>query len=277
MLTMRCADVRRDLSAYHDEELSIGEQIAIQDHLDNCPSCAVEADDLIAIRDALAVEGRRCQSMWGPGLARHHSDVLVRAAAEERVAFTTWITELLEDRRRAFATVGAALAAVLLVAAGLCQLSLGTKGHPDSLAALLQQEGRLWPSRDEAPLRLPRANAESIMPTTVINQSDADETLSAFAALVTSEGTLSEVEFLGENSAGHPSAAGRQLESDLLAAATTASFQPASKDGTPVAINVVWVVTHRTVRPTLHARVEVRSRFRIDPASLRPVVAAAKV
>ena len=56
MLTMNCADVRRDLSAFHDEELSIGERIAIADHLDNCSACAVEADDLLAMGDALQAE-----------------------------------------------------------------------------------------------------------------------------------------------------------------------------------------------------------------------------
>ena len=34
MLMMSCADVRRELSAFHDEELSIGERIAIADHLE---------------------------------------------------------------------------------------------------------------------------------------------------------------------------------------------------------------------------------------------------
>ena len=46
---------------------------------------------------------------------------------------------------------------------------------------------------------------------------------------------------------------------------TGASFQPASKDGSPVPLSVIWIVTHRTVRGTImqRARVEVTSTFRI--------------
>src|SRR5947207_11335622 len=114
MLTMACADVRRELSAYHDEELSVGERIAIGDHLDNCPSCAVEADDLMAIREALHAVSRAEQVACAPVLSRVQSDVIERLAAEESVSLATWMSELLEDRRRAFATTGASIAACVL-------------------------------------------------------------------------------------------------------------------------------------------------------------------
>jgi hypothetical protein len=259
---MSCDDVRGQLSAYHDEELSIGARIAIADHLDNCPGCAVEADDLLAIRDALQSESRAEQVALAPMLSRVQSDVIERLAAEESVSLTTWISELLEDRRRAFATTGASVAACLLVILGVCQLGLGTKGHPDSLAALLEHEEKVWAARAETPVMLPRVNPETIMPAAVLNQSESDEGYSAFAALVTSEGNLSKLEFLGEEQPKTSLMSQKQLESDLLAAAATASFQPASKDGEPVPLNVIWIVTHRTVRATLHARIEISSTFR---------------
>ena len=140
MLTMNCVDVRRELSAFHDEELSIGQRIAIADHLDNCPGCAVEADDLRAIREALQAESRAEHVACAPMLSRVQSDIVERLAAEESVSFATWMSELLEDRRRAFATTGASLAACVMVILGVCQLGLGAKGHPDSLAALLEHE-----------------------------------------------------------------------------------------------------------------------------------------
>jgi Putative zinc-finger len=269
MLTMNCcADVRRELSAYQDEELSIGARIAIADHLENCPACRVEADDLKVISETLQREGRAGHRTCGPALSRAQSDIVERLAAEESVSFATWIGELLEDRRRAFTTTGASLAAclLLLVIAGVCQLGLGAKGHPDSLAAMLEREEAVWAARSETPVLLPRVNPETIMPTAVVNQGDGEESYSAFAALVTSDGNLSELEFLGDEQAltKRPAVSQKQLESDLLAAAATASFQPASKAGEPVPLNVVWIVTHRTVRArTMHARVEVTSTFRI--------------
>src|SRR6476620_901260 len=108
MLSMACADGRRDLSAFHDEELSIGERIAIADHLENCLGCALEADDLRAMREALQAENHAELVACGPRVSRVQSDVIERLAAEESVSFSTWLRELLEDRRRVFATTGAA-------------------------------------------------------------------------------------------------------------------------------------------------------------------------
>ena len=261
---MSCADVRRELSAFHDEELSIGERIAIADHLDNCPGCAVEMDDLIAMREALQADNHAALVACGPMLARVQSDVIERLAAEESVSLSTWIRELLEDRRRAFATTGAALAACVLVILGILQLGIGRKGQPDSLAALLEHEEKVWAARSERPVMLPRVNPETIMPAAVVNQGDGDESQSTFAAMVTSDGNLSQLEFLDDHQSAASPGSQKQHQSNLMAAAATASFQPASKDGEPVPLNVIWIVTHRTVRGTIQrARIEVTSTFRI--------------
>jgi Putative zinc-finger len=263
MLTMNCEDVRRELSAFHDEELSIGERIAISDHLDGCSACAVEADDLLAMSDALQADSRAQQVACAPMLARVQSDVVARLAAENSVSLTTWLRELLDDRRRAFATVGAALTACVLVICGVCQLGFGAKEHPDSLAAMLEHEEKAWAARSATPVLLPRVNAETIMSAAVVNQGDGDESYSAFAAMVTSTGNLSGLEFLGVQQARKPLISEKQLELDLLAAASTASFRPASKAGEPVPLNVVWIVSHRTVRGRMHARIDVTSTFRL--------------
>ena len=132
------------------------------------------------------------------------------------------------------------------------------------MAALLEHEELVWAAHAERPVLLPRVNPETIMPTAVMNQGEGgEETYSAFAAVVTSEGNLSELEFLGDQQAVNPLVSQKQFESNLLAAAATASFQPASKAGEPVPLNVIWIVTHRTVRATMHARVAVTSTFRI--------------
>jgi hypothetical protein len=258
MLTLSCVEVRRDLSAYHDEELSIGERIAITDHLENCPVCSVEADDLVAMRDALQDIGRTAQIACAPVMGRVQSDIVERLAAEDKVSIGTWINELLEDRRRALATTGAAIAACGLIVFGMPQLARGIIDHPDSLAALLDREAKAWAARNETPIVWPRVNAETIMPAAVMNQGEGDDSISAFAALVTSDGRLTKLEFLGEPTASPVSGVSqKQLESDLLSAAATASFQPARQDGEAVPLNVVWIVTHRTVRATVHARAEV--------------------
>ena len=43
MTGLTCGVVRRRLPAFHDDELEVREQIAIQNHLDQCPPCLTEA------------------------------------------------------------------------------------------------------------------------------------------------------------------------------------------------------------------------------------------
>ncbi len=46
MMPRVCWSVRRQLSAFHDGELPVGDQIAVQAHLRECPACAAEAREL---------------------------------------------------------------------------------------------------------------------------------------------------------------------------------------------------------------------------------------
>src|SRR5687767_14664874 len=43
MHVLACDRVREDLAAYHDGELSIDEQVLIQNHLHECVACRLEA------------------------------------------------------------------------------------------------------------------------------------------------------------------------------------------------------------------------------------------
>ena len=43
MHVLSCDQVRDDLTAYHDGELSIHEQVRVQAHLQDCIACRLEA------------------------------------------------------------------------------------------------------------------------------------------------------------------------------------------------------------------------------------------
>jgi hypothetical protein len=74
---------------------------------------------------------------------------------------------------------------------------------------------------------------------------DAVVTLSA---VVTREGTVSNLEILGETALGRqPDASDARVE-ELRDAVSHARFEPATRKGLPVAVNMVWLVTHTTVR-----------------------------
>jgi hypothetical protein len=102
-------------------------------------------------------------------------------------------------------------------------------------------------------VELPRVDAEAAMPAALATRDSGDDEV-AFAALVTADGHLEDLEYLGQH--GRPTKH-REL-SNLLNAAATARFAPARVAGSPVSFNVVWVVANTTVRAPLRASVRVR-------------------
>ncbi len=260
MLTLGCEQVRAELSAFHDEELPVAERIAIADHLDACASCRVEAGDLAAISEVLHVTARVEDVAWMPGLNRLQADMFERWDAEAKASIGRTIVNLFDDPRRASASVGVSIAASLLLAFCAFVVAQSPIRHPESLKAIMTQSER---SRmvdiylPQTSVELPRADPETVMPATVLNRDRAEDV--AFAALVTADGYLEELEYLGERSHGRrsPPATHEQL-TQMLNAAATARFEPARVAGYPVSFNVVWLVTHTTVRAPLRAYVHVR-------------------
>lgn len=259
MLTVSCERVRAELSAFHDEELPVAERIAIGDHLEICASCRLEASDLEAITEALHAASHVADVGRMPVLSRLQTDILERWEAEESVSLSRTIRRLFDDPRRASASLSASVVASLCLAFGAFVVAQSPIRHPESLKAVMTQSERSRMADIYLPVtsvELPRADPEAVMPATVMNR-DGDEV--AFAALVTADGYLEELEYLGERSRGRgsPPATYEQL-SQLLNAAATARFEPARIAGLPVSFNVVWLVTHTTVRAPLRAHVHVR-------------------
>lgn len=258
MLTLRCDQVRSRLSAFHDEELSFADRIAIADHLDGCPVCRIEAADLMDISQAMRDTARSDDVAWMAGLGLLESDMLMRWEAEENASLGQRIRGLFDDPQRATASLGLSVVASILLA--VSAFMLGGQGpiwHPESLKAVLTTptEGartvdiylpRTW-------VDLPRIDAEAAMPAALATLDAGDDQV-AFAALVTAEGHLEDLEYLGHH--GQP-AKHKEL-SNLLNAAATARFAPARVAGAPVSFNVVWLVANTTVRAPLRASVRVR-------------------
>lgn len=260
MLTLHCEQVRAELSAYHDEELPVADRIAISDHLDSCPVCRLEANDLSSISRALHVTARAEEVAWMAGLNRLQADLLERWNAEEKASFSRTLRNLLDDPRRASTSLGVSIGASLCLAFLAFVVAHSPIRHPESLKAVMTQSERARAGNiylPEAAIELPRADPEAVMPATVVNRDRSEEV--AYAALVTADGHLEELRYLGERSHGRrsPPATHEQL-SQLLNAVATARFEPARVAGAPVSYNVVWLVTHTTVRAPLRAYVHVR-------------------
>ena len=257
MLTWTCQRVRTELSAFYDEELPVADRIAIADHLDACPSCRLEADDLESIGSAIHSTARIEDVAVMPGLNRLQTDVIERWNAEERASLGQTIVNLFDDGRRTSACVGVSVIMSMCLALGAFLVAQSPIRHPESLKAALTLSARARTGDIYLPAveMLPRANAEAIMPATVVNGDDEEV---AFAALVTTDGYLEGLELIGERSRGRRELPSHEELSELLNAAATARFEPARAAGTPVAQNVVWLVSHTTVRAPLRAYVHVR-------------------
>ena len=257
MLRLTCEHIRSELSAFHDEELPVADRIAIADHLDNCPACALEANDLMFMSESLRSVGRSEEVAWMPGLGRLQSDILQRLEAEENASFGRRFCGMFDDPRRASATVGVSVVASICFAVWALVLAQGPARDPESLKAVMNQQVRLFDIYlPEDEVELPRVDVEAVMPAAVVNLDAGHDAVAAFSVLITPDGGLSDLELLAEQTRGRhaPPATHEQL-SALLNAAATARFEPARVAGLPVPLNVVWLVTHRTVRPPVIARV----------------------
>ena len=142
MTPLTCAAARRRLHAFYDGELPVGDQIAVQAHVDWCEPCA---DRLVEVQSVGAVlragsPGREVLSQ--DEASAFTAAVLGRSAAEHDASFVARVQHMFDDLHLVYAGVGAtvATAACLIVMSGM--MGFASTGHPDaspsaSLAATL--------------------------------------------------------------------------------------------------------------------------------------------
>ena len=124
--------------------------------------------------------------------------------------------------------------------------SLLTPIHQGSLAAVFHGLGT--PGSNANPVlvargvTLPTVSREQRLLVFLSRTPDPLRPNVALAAVVTREGELSWVEVLGTGSTSD------QLEDDIFQLAAEIRFSPALYDGSPVAVNVVWLLERTTVR-----------------------------
>jgi hypothetical protein len=144
--------------------------------------------------------------------------------------------------------------------------------HPNSLAALVDL---LTPGSNQNPV-VPRANVQMPKPLdaafyTNSEVSGDDDAVFTLAGVVTREGRVANLKLLRDSE--HtvlPGTDEAKVVANLLDAVSRARFEPASVAGLPVAVNMVWLVAHTTVRGRMAvptpANPPVRKRRISDPA-----------
>ena len=242
MRVLTCAATRRRLQAYHDQELPISEQIDVSAHLEWCDRCASALTDLRTLRAALrgAAPGR---------VALTHEEgislqamVVNRARAEQTVSWSVRVREVFDDMHMVYAGLGAGAATIACVMIMLSMMRFATSERsPGS-----NQNPVVV---DAASMMMPRALDSNLL--NVAGDAGEDEGVFTLSAVVTREGRVVNLELHSPNDdvvkAGSSEA---QAMKSVVDAISLARFEPARVSGLPVAVKMVWLVAHTTVRGT---------------------------
>ena len=245
MKVITCAAARRKLQAYHDRELAVGDEIAVASHLEWCSGCAATFADLRLLGAALRTIAPGRQALSREEYAGFTAAVVSRVDAERDQSFLVRVRDMFDDMHLVYAGLGATAATLVCIVIMLGMMRFATRERPDSLAAIVNilanPGSNLNPVAIDARVQMPRAldGALSSSPA-------PEDAVFALAAVVTREGTIANLEMLRPS--GRQGAADAKAEGALMDAMSRARFEPAQMAGLPVAVNMVWVVAHTTVR-----------------------------
>lgn len=246
MRLLSCAGVRRRLSLFCDGELAISDQISVEGHLRACPICAEEAGRFRTVGDALR-QGAVLLGLREPeDLAGLQSGVLSRLKAETDESIPVRVANLFEDLHLVWTALGATAATAACVAIVIGIFYFGPRDErPDSLAGMLASVAP--PSSTATP-------GDVMSAVLISSEEDAVLTL---AAVVTREGRIAKL-----------AGTDRQAALDLLDRLSTARFEPARADGSPVQVKMVWVLAYTVVRgkPTLPVKPTIISERAVLPS-----------
>ena len=166
------------------------------------------------------------------------SSVMKQIHRERRFGWCEWVGRVMADASPVWIPGGAVVLATLL--------SLLTPSQLGSLAAVFHGLGT--PGSNANPVlvargvTLPTVSRAQRLPLFLSRIPDPLRPNVTLASVVTREGELSQVEVLGTGSTSD------ELEDDIFQLAAEVRFSPALYGGSPVAVNVVWLLEGTTVR-----------------------------
>ena len=259
MKVLICEETRPLLEEYHDDELPVGDQIAVRAHLEWCDECAEVFADLRLMRGFVRAVAPGQALLDQEDRITFQAGVITRARAEERVSWSARFREALDDMHVVYAGIGAAAATVFCVLILMSMMRFATRERPDSLAAIVSLLAS--PKVEKVDENAPGTNknpvvvdARMLMPRALDQlflaaASATDESAFTLSAVVTREGRLLNLEWHSP-SGRTPKAGSREREAvdTLLSTASLARFEPARMQGLPVAVNMIWLVANTTVR-----------------------------
>jgi hypothetical protein len=242
MTRLGCTTARHLLEAYHDRELSVEKQIAMDAHLESCAACVEWLEELRLMRSALRASAGRAGS--NDDAAVFATTVVSRWKAERQASLFSQMASMFDDLHLVYAGLGATVAAAACVAGMLGMMRFATLERPDSLGAVVN-----FLSISGTGANLPVVDNEMETRWTArFRQANAlteQNTVFALQDVVTKQGRLA----THGREPSHEDA--KRIES-LLDGLSRARFrQDVGK--APTAANMVWIVARTTVRPKIES------------------------
>jgi hypothetical protein len=262
-----CERARELLDDFVDDELSVADQVAVESHLRCCRVCLARVEDLRVIGASLRFGSEATQKGADrQALAGRVADALLRAQLERASAVTARARRLCQDMRLVLPALGATAALLLSVSGALAVLRVATEERPESLAAMIEtlannpltpdaavsfetpaRLGRPFENRFSGGISLPRVIGDG---TALERVREDNGAVLAVATVVNHEGRVTNYELLRSLAATpRRGQAPGQIEAAVLDAVRHSRFEPAqTPTGRPVAVNMVWVMIHQTVK-----------------------------
>ncbi|PYR93539.1 MAG: hypothetical protein DMF84_09050 [Acidobacteria bacterium] len=248
MTVLTCSAVRQRLAAFHDGELPVGERIATQGHLNSCDECAAELDLFSKVGDALRIAAARAPQDDWTGL---QSDVISRMRAEAYESWTARVSRLFDDMHLVWIGLASTVATFLCGAIVLGMLHFASPERDDSLRAMIAVVAAPWgsdlnPASLDGLIQAPTVPQDGLVRATLEQSGSQGELMLALSAVVSREGRVSELSVLANDR-------DRRHIARLLDAISRSRLEPARYGTDPIAVNLVWLVEHMTVRGKLRS------------------------
>jgi hypothetical protein len=244
MTLLTCAAVGRRLEAFHDQELPVGEMIAVEGHIHGCPPCAKELREFRSLGDQLRAAAAPAPSDDWTGL---QPGVISRMRAEEHESLPARANRMFEDMHLVWIGLASTAATFLCGAIVLSMLQFASPERKDSLAAVIAVISAplgsdLNPARLDGFISAPSTvPGDDVIQATLAGTTQNGEMVLPLSMIVTREGRVSDVAVLTNDHGDHDFA-------HVIDAISRTRLQPAQAGGAPVAVSLVWLLAHTTVK-----------------------------
>jgi len=243
MTLLTCAAVQRRLQAFYDRELQVADQIAVEAHLHDCPPCAGDLDELQRVGHALRLAAAPAPPDDWTGV---RSGVISRMRAEAHESWTARVRRAFDDMHLVWIGLSSTAATCLCAGAVLSMLHFASPERQDSLAAVIAvmaapSGSDLNPARLDGRIQAPSVPENGIVYATLERSMMDGDLVVPLSAIVTREGRVSGLEILNKWQDG------REVTT-FVEALSRGRLEPAQFGGSPVAVNLVWLVAHTTVK-----------------------------